>query len=92
MNGQYVKDLSKLNRDLSHVIIIDDNPESFQLQPENGIRIKPFKDSNDVDDNALLELIPLLEGLLNLYHLHNAVVIDDFIFSRWLKSQLNRIG
>jgi TFIIF-interacting CTD phosphatase-like protein len=62
MNGMYVKDLSKLNRDLAHVIIIDDNPDSFQLQPENGIHIKPFKDANDVEDTALLELIPLLEG------------------------------
>lgn len=66
MNGQYIKDLSKLNRDLAHVIIIDDNPESFQLQPENGIRIKPFKDVHDVNDNSLLELVPLLEGLLLL--------------------------
>lgn len=85
MNGQYVKDLSKLNRDLAHVIIIDDNPESFQLQPENGIRIKPFKDSNDVDDNTLLELIPLLEGLLNVSF---SIILDyfvDFIISMFLK-------
>lgn len=60
IDGKYVKDLSYLNRDLSKVIIMDSNPESFSLQPENGIALKPWK--GNADDKGLLEYIPFLEG------------------------------
>lgn len=55
-----VKDLSKLGRDLSTTIIVDNIPENFQLQPENGIYIKSW--FKDPDDCALMELMPLLKG------------------------------
>ena len=38
----FVKDLTKLGRNLSKVIIVDDKAVSFSLQKENGILIKPF--------------------------------------------------
>ena len=41
-NGSHVKDLSALNRDLKKVIIVDDDPKAFQLQPSNAIQIKPY--------------------------------------------------
>ncbi|VDN38829.1 unnamed protein product, partial [Gongylonema pulchrum] len=43
MNGVYVKDLSKLNRDLSKVIYIDVDPEAFQLNPENVLRLPKWE-------------------------------------------------
>ncbi|CEI87716.1 hypothetical protein G6F70_002662 [Rhizopus microsporus] len=61
IDGKYVKDLSYLNRDLSKVIIMDSNPESFSLQPENGIALKPWK--GKADDKGLLEYIPFLEAV-----------------------------
>ena len=60
VDGKYVKDLSHLNRDLSMVIIMDSNPESFSLQQENGIALKPWK--GQLGDKGLLEYIPFLEG------------------------------
>ena len=42
IGAAYVKDISKLGRDLSKVIIIDNDLACFFLQPENGILIKPF--------------------------------------------------
>jgi len=60
-NGKKVKDLSHLNRDLSKVIIMDSNPESFSLQPENGIALKPWK--GNPDDKGLIEFIPFLEAI-----------------------------
>lgn len=57
--GKHVKDLDCLNRDLSRVIIVDDDEKGFTLHPHNGIAIKPFK--GDRSDRQLLELLPFLE-------------------------------
>jgi RNA polymerase II subunit A small phosphatase-like protein len=47
-NGSYVKDLRRLGRNIKDVIIVDNSPVSFSLQPENAIPIKSwFDDSSD---------------------------------------------
>ena len=47
-NGSYIKDLSKLGRDLSKVVIVDNNKDNFSLQPENGLFISSyFGEQND---------------------------------------------
>ncbi len=56
----FVKDLSRIGRDLSRTIIVDNVAENFQLQPDNGIFIKSWFD--DMSDTALSELAPLLKG------------------------------
>lgn len=56
----FLKDLSRLGRDLSKVIIIDNVAENFSLQPENGIVIRSWYD--DESDEALSQLEPLLLG------------------------------
>ena len=53
-NDIYLKDLSQIGRSLERTMIVDNNPESFLLQPENGILIKSWYD--DVEDTALEEL------------------------------------
>ncbi len=53
-----IKDLSKLGRDLSKVIILDNIPQNYDLQKENGIFIRNFY--GDDNDDALKELIPIL--------------------------------
>ena len=59
----FLKDLSKLGRDLSRVIIIDNVAENFSLHPENGIVIRSWFD--DEDDEALSQLEPLLLGTVH---------------------------
>ena len=56
----FVKDLSRIGRDLAKTIIVDNVAENFQLQPDNGIFIKSWFD--DMTDTALSELAPLLKG------------------------------
>jgi CTD small phosphatase-like protein 2 len=58
----FIKDLSKLGRDVSRVIIVDNVAENFQLQPDNGIFIRSWFD--DMTDTALEELGPLLKEIV----------------------------
>ena len=56
VNGIFIKDLSKLGRDISKVLIIDNNKDNFSLQPENGLHICSFLgDQNDDELFALSE-------------------------------------
>lgn len=59
-DGVHIKDLSKLNRDLGKVVIVDTDPDSYKLQPENAIPMEPW---NGEADDKLLRLIPFLEYL-----------------------------
>ncbi len=52
-----------MNRDLKRIIIIDHNPENFQLQPQNAIPIAPYLHGQDRSDHALKDLLPFLEAL-----------------------------
>jgi CTD small phosphatase-like protein 2 len=62
-NGVFIKDLSKIGRDLNKTIIVDNVAENFSKQPENGILIKSWYD--DPKDDALFELGPLLKLIIN---------------------------
>ncbi|KAL3695739.1 hypothetical protein R1sor_009815 [Riccia sorocarpa] len=64
IDGGLVKDLSMLGRDLSKVIIIDNSPHSYILQPANAIPIGTFID--DMRDRELMDLLPDLEMLARL--------------------------
>lgn len=37
VQGNYVKDLSKIDRDIEQTIIVDNSPLSYMFQPENAI-------------------------------------------------------
>jgi import inner membrane translocase subunit TIM50 len=61
-NGQYVKDLEYLNRDLSKTIIVDTNAAHVKNQPENAIVLPKWKgDPKDEHTKDLVGLIPFLE-------------------------------
>ena len=62
VEDDFIKDLTRIGRGLDRIIIIDDMPQNFRLQKENGITIKPFL-GNNLDDSALYDLVPILKHI-----------------------------
>jgi len=59
--GNYVKDLSRIGRDLSRVVIVDNSPASYIFHPDNAVPCQSWFD--DMQDTELLDLIPFFETL-----------------------------
>ena len=56
------KDLSKLGRDLSKIIIVDNFKENFKIHPNNGIFIKTW--TSDVNDSQFKDLLKILKDIV----------------------------
>lgn len=63
--GTYLKDLSRIGKDLTKTVIVDNLPENFSMQPHNGIAIKSWFNDNQ-NDKELLKLSKVLKGLVGL--------------------------
>lgn len=64
VDGKFVKDLSELGREMSRVVIVDDNPNSYAFQPQNAIPIIPFVDDlEDVELKRLINFFKQLDGV-----------------------------
>ncbi|GAB5357422.1 hypothetical protein AAMO2058_000373400 [Amorphochlora amoebiformis] len=57
----FVKDISKLGRDMSKVVLVDNSPVAMVASPDNSIPLVPFYDNKDDQ-----ELPKLLQTLYNL--------------------------
>ncbi|KAF2801662.1 uncharacterized protein BDZ99DRAFT_429489 [Mytilinidion resinicola] len=62
--GEYIKDLSYLNRDLSKTLIIDTKASHTKYQPSNAIILPPW--DGTPGDRKLVSLIPFLEHIATM--------------------------
>jgi hypothetical protein len=60
-NNAFVKDLTRLGRPMTDVIIVDNSPIAFMFQPENAIPCTSWYD--DMSDNELDRIATILEKL-----------------------------
>jgi len=60
-NGSYSKDLAVIEKDLSRICLIDNSPISYSINQANGIPIEGW--TQDPNDEALLDLLPVLDSL-----------------------------
>lgn len=76
--GNYVKDLTSLGRELGKTIIIDNSPHSYAFQPQNALPISSFID--DPTDNDLLDAIPYLQELAKVDDVSEVLVREFHAF------------
>lgn len=62
--GNYVKDLTCLGREMKNCIIVDNSPHSYIFQPFNAIPIRNFID--DMTEKDLLDLLPRLLAIADV--------------------------
>lgn len=67
--GCYVKDISKLGRDIRRIIIVDNSPLSYALQPENAVPITSF--ISDDADRELDKTLAILQQATTLTDVRN---------------------
>jgi len=78
LQGNYVKDLTCLGRDLRRTIIVDNSPHSYIFQPFNAVPVRNFID--DKTERDLLELIAADGPLRRLERADDVTVVCGEMF------------
>eukprot|EP00775_Hariotina_reticulata_P011272 gene11273-11422_t len=80
-----VKDLAGFGRDLSRVVLVDNNLHSFLLQPSNGLPCQPYHGANS-DGQLMGVILPLLQSLAQLDDIR-PLLAAKFRVREWLASR-----
>jgi CTD small phosphatase-like protein 2 len=83
VDGNYLKDLHILGREMPHVAIVDNSVQAFGFQLDNGIPIESWFD--DDQDRELLNLIPFLRQLKDVKDVR-PLIRDTFRLSEFVAS------
>ena len=80
INGIYIKDLKKLNRNLKDLIIVDNSPLAYAFDIDNGLPIKTwYEDKNDDELNKISKLLEFLAKTKDVRKYINKFVKDNEI-------------
>ena len=80
INTCYVKELKKLGRELKNIIIVDNSPMSYALNPENGIPINTwFEDKSDRELYNISSILEFLSFVPDVRNYINQFVVNDEI-------------
>ncbi|KAK9764370.1 Nuclear envelope morphology protein 1 [Basidiobolus ranarum] len=71
-NGAFIKDLTKIEADLSKIALVDNSPITYSYNQDNAIPIQSWMNDNSKDE-ALLELLPFLDALRFVHNLRNVL-------------------
>ena len=84
---EYVKDISKIGRNIKEVIIVDNLEKNFKLNPNNGIKIAPYFGEINSDDVKLFELQKLLILFFKLKYDDLRMAIKDY--KQYIKNKIS---
>ena len=84
---EYVKDISKIGRNIKEIIIVDNLEKNFNLNPDNGIKIAPYFGEINADDTKLFELQKLLILFYKLKYDDLRMAIKDY--KQYIKNKIS---
>jgi len=83
INGTYIKELKRLNRNLKDLVIVDNSPLAYTFDIDNGLPIKTWYD--DKNDTELYKIITILEFLSTTddvrYYIKKFVKKNEIIYN-----------
>ena len=86
INGTYIKELKRLNRNLKYLVIVDNSPLAYTFDIDNGLPIKTWYD--DKNDTELYKIINILEFLSTTndvrYYIKKFVKRNEIIYNEAL--------
>ena len=86
INGIYIKDLKKLNRNLKDLIIVDNSPLAYAFDSDNGLPIKTwYEDPYDIELTKISKILEFLAKTKDVRkHIKKFVKENEIIYDEAL--------
>lgn len=79
LGSTFLKNLEMITHDLSSVVLVDNTPSAFLLQPNNGILVPSWTD--DQNDECLLDLVLFLDALRFTHDVRSVLHLREIMSS-----------